>query len=151
MQNNSIGSNNIAIGVNSGSIAGWLNITNQNNQIVIGNNVSATASINIAWTTISDIRNKNVIGPVPLGLDFVKQINPIAFTMKTSREDDTPNGEVHYGFSAQELLAIEGDEPVIINKEDPNCLRYKDSDMTAVLVNAIKELTTRLEALEGAK
>ena len=35
-----------------------------------------------------------------------------------SRENDTPHGDVRYGFKAQDIMALEGDNPVIIDNED---------------------------------
>ena len=68
-----------------------------------------------------------------------------------------PTGPVRYGFKAQEVLALEGDNPVIIDNEDPEKLRMVDQHLIAVLVNAVQELSAtvnsqaaRIEALEAA-
>ena len=73
-----------------------------------------------------------------------------------SREDETPNGNKRYGFLAQDILALEGDDPVIIDTEVPEKLKYQGEALVPVLVNAIKELSaknteleTRLAALEN--
>jgi hypothetical protein len=55
---------------------------------------------------------------------------------------------VRYGFSAQDILALEGNEPIIINADDPENLKYNDAYMTTVLVNAIKELSAQVEELK---
>ena len=67
------------------------------------------------------------------------------------------HGPVRYGFKAQDILALEGDNPVIINNDNPNSLLYTDSNLTPVLVKAIQELKaendslkTRITALENA-
>ena len=51
---------------------------------------------------------------VPHGLDFVNQLEPVAFKFKKDRDTEIPTGDVRYGFKAQDILALEGDNPVII-------------------------------------
>lgn len=84
---------------------------------------------------------------VPHGLEFVKQLNPVAFQFKETRDSNTPHGPVRYGFKAQDILALEGeDNAVIIDNEDPDKLRYNGEALVPVLVNAIKEQQTLIEA-----
>jgi len=45
-------------------------------------------------------------------------------------------------------MALEGDNPVIIDNEQPEKLKYKGEHLVPVLVNAIKELTARVKELE---
>ena len=83
---------------------------------------------------------------VPHGLDFVKQLNPVAFQFKENRDTDIPNGPVRYGFKAQDILALEGeDNSVIIDNKNPDKLRYNGEALVPVLVNAIKEQQTQIE------
>ena len=48
---------------------------------------------------------------------------------------------------------MEGEDPVIIDAEDPESLRMNETQMIPVLVNAIKELRVMVEKLkdENAK
>jgi len=94
------------------------------------------------------LRDKTNIEDVPHGLNFVNQLNPIKFQFKKSREDDTPTGSVRYGFKAQDVLALEGENPVIIDNSDPENLKYKGETLVPVLVNAIKELKAEIEELK---
>jgi hypothetical protein len=55
------------------------------------------------------------------------------------------HGDVRYGFKAQDILALEGDNPVIIDTEQPEHLKYKGEHLVPVLVNAIKELKSQNE------
>ena len=89
------------------------------------------------------------IEPISHGLDFVNQLNPIKFNFKKSRENATSHGRKKYGFKAQDILALEGEDNVIIDNEDPNSLKYIGSHLVPVLVNAIKELKARIEVLEN--
>jgi hypothetical protein len=142
------GSNNVAVGKNSGNDAVRI-ISTASNEGVFGNNSTAGLYVKVAWTVTSDIRDKTNIGAVPHGLDFVTRLNPIKYQYKVSREDDTPTGHVRYGFKAQELLELEGDNPVIINNDDPDNLKLTDQNLIAVLVNAIKELKAEFDAYKA--
>ena len=97
----------------------------------------------------SDLRDKTEVKDVTHGLDFVNQITPIEYRFKKSREDDTPTGLTKYGFSAQEILELEGENPVIINNQDADNLKLTSAYLVPVLVNAIKELKARIEVLEN--
>jgi hypothetical protein len=142
------GANNVAIGKNSGFDAVAC-ITTASNQIVIGNDSSTCARIKIAWTVTSDARDKTCIDVVPHGLCFVKQLNPISFFYKKSREKNYPTGKKRYGFKAQDILPLEQGDAVIISDDEPENLKYNESSLIPVLVNAIKEITAKVEVLEN--
>jgi len=142
------GSNNTTLGNNSGADA-LRSITSGDNEIVIGNNSSGSAFIKIDWTVTSDLRDKTEIESVPHGLNFVNQITPIKYKFKTSREDETPIGKSKFGFKAQEILTLEGDNPIIINNDDEDNLKLTSAYLIPVLVNAIKELKAEIELLKN--
>jgi len=113
----------------------------------MGSTSVTNAYIQVGWTVVSDARDKIVAGPVPHGLDFVQQLQPKEFHLKETRDSETPHGPSRYGFLAQDILALEGDHPVIINDEDSNKLRYTSDHLLPVLVNAIQELAAKLETV----
>jgi hypothetical protein len=115
----------------------------------MGSTGVTNAYVQVAWTVVSDARDKTNFAPVPHGLDFVNKLLPTAYQFKESREDDTPVGLIRYGFKAQDILALEGDNSVIIDNENPDKLRFNSDSLIPVLVNAIKELSARLETLEN--
>jgi hypothetical protein len=115
----------------------------------MGNNDVSHFYARVALTVTSDQRDKTNFAAVPHGLDFVDQLKPVSFQFKKSREDDTPHGTMHYGFKAQDILALEGDNNVIIDNEQPDHLKYKGEHLVPVLVNAIQELTARVKELEN--
>jgi hypothetical protein len=148
--NNTTGSGNTAITPVSatGVYAPVFNPTTENNRMCIGSTAVTNAYIQVAWTVVSDERDKAEFAPVPHGLEFVNQLNPTAFKYKADREDTEGHGAVRYGFKAQDVLALEGENPVICDNEDEARLRLVETSLIPVLVNAIKELTARVEALE---
>ena len=151
LHNATTGSGNICIGsYNSSSVyAPAFDITTQSNRVVMGSSAVTNAYIKVAWTVTSDQRDKMNFGSVPHGVDFVKQLNPVSYQFKVDRDTETPNGPVRYGFKAQDILALEGETPVIIDNEDPDNLRYNGEALVPVLVNAIKEQQQLIEALQA--
>ena len=147
--NNTIGVNNLALGTASGADT-LLNITTASNQVVIGNNSTTNATVKVAWTIVSDARDKTDIKQIPLGLDFVSQLNPIQFQYRKSRdtEEVEESSRPRYGFIAQDILSIEGDHPIIIDDSDSDKLKYNESSLIPVLVKAIQELTEKVANLE---
>lgn len=126
-------------------------------RIVMGSTAVTNAYIKVAWTVTSDARDKTEIQPIQHGLDFVNQLNPVSYKFRVSREDETPSGNKRYGFLAQEVLALEGEDNVIVDNETPDHLRYNGESLVPVLVKAIqqqsyiiKELKQRIESLENA-
>jgi len=144
----STGSNNTLVGFEAGTDA-VATVTTQSNYVVVGNNSVTNAYIKVAWTVTSDARDKTSFASIPHGLNFVNQLKPTAYQFKTSREDDTPSGRVRYGFIAQDVMELEGDNPVIIDNSAPDNLKYNETSLIPVLVKAIQELTARITVLEG--
>jgi hypothetical protein len=145
------GSGNIAFGgvTSGGSYSPVFSATTENNRIVMGSNAVTNAYIQVAWTVVSDARDKTNVTALPVGLDFVNQLNPVSFQFKESRECDTATGPVRYGFLAQEVLEAEGENPVIVDTEVPEKLKITNDHMNAVLVKAIQELSEQNKALEA--
>jgi len=129
---------------------GLANITTESNRIIIGNSSHTCAQIQIAFTVVSDERDKCIFGAVPHGRGFLQKINPVKFAFKDRNTGclTDPEGKRRYGFSAQEILAAEGDEPVITSNENPDKLQVTSDYLVPVLVNAIKELSAELDALK---
>jgi len=150
------GTNCIMLGYQAGLSNSPAHTQNGTNRIVLGNNDITDCYIKVDWSVTSDERDKMNFAEVPHGLSFVNDLKPIKFDFKKSRDDETPHGKTKYGFKAQDILALEGDNPIIINNEDENKLSVTNSHLIPVLVNAIQELSAkndallaRIETLEG--
>ena len=124
-------------------------LTNESNRVVFGSTTVTNAYIQVAWTAVSDVRDKTNFAPVPHGLDFVNQLNPIQYQFRTDRQSEETNGPVRYGFKAQEVLALEGANPVIIDNENSEKLRMTDTYMIPILVKAIQELKAEFDAYKA--
>ena len=154
MYNVTSGQNNIAIGWNAGrtgsNTPGSLGaITTNSNEIQMGNTSHSGAFIQIGWTTVSDARDKGNVKDVPHGLDFVNQLQPKSFEFKPDREVEDTDGIERYGFLAQDVLELEGDNPVVVNKNDEDKLKMTNDYLVPILVNAIKELKAEIELLKN--
>ena len=148
---NTTGSGNTAINpLNSaGTYAPVFDPTTENNRFCMGSTGVTNAYIQVAWTVVSDARDKTDFAPVPHGLDFVSKLKPTAYRYKIDRDATEGHGPVRYGFKAQEVLALEGDTPVVVDAEDSDKLRFNDQSLIAVLVNAIQELKSELDELKA--
>ena len=140
-----------------GRYSGWsvngglADITTQSGRIIMGNSTHTCAQINISWTTVSDIRDKFIFGPVPHGKTFLKNINPIVYAFKnrlTNEITDPPNKR-RYGFSAQEITSLENGENIIVSDETPDKLQMTYDYLIPILVNAIKEMSSEIDQLKA--
>jgi hypothetical protein len=116
----------------------------------MGNNAHTNAFIKIAWTVVSDCRDKCIFGPVPYGRGFLQNITPIEYAFKNRETGELKDdeGKRRYGFSAQNVLEAEGENPVIVDSKDPENLKLTSDHMIPVLVNAVKELSEEVDILK---
>ena len=169
------GSYNIVIGDQAGgSQSPSGNITTTNSILVLGGN--GITDFYCADTSISssDKRDKTDITDFTHGLKWINQLKPVTYrwdkrTWYNEYNEDgslktevTPDGSKkrarqHIGFLAQDVLAIEQadgyaskkDDMLVVNiNEDNTAYGLKYERLVPVLVNAIKELSTKVESLE---
>jgi len=145
------GGNNTLLGRGAGtgtSPSGQL--TSESNRVCLGNNSVSHLYCKISTITTSDKRDKTNFGDISYGLDFVNQLKPTAFEFKKdgSRDTEETDGVKRYGFLAQDILELEGDNPVIINNDDKENLKYQESHLVPVLVKAIQELKAEVDSLK---
>jgi hypothetical protein len=146
------GNGNIQIGglTNIGDYSPCFTLGSTNaNRIVMGSSSITNAYVKVSWSVTSDARDKTDFGEVPHGLDFVNQLTPVSFRLKKNRTSEEATGPKRYGFKAQDVLALEGDDHVIIDSEDSEKLQMTDSYLIPVLVNALKEMKNKIDHLES--
>ena len=156
------GGNNLLLGYNAGSSQSPSgSITTANNQICLGDD--NIADLYCADTSISssDKRDKTDIADFTHGLNWVNQLKPVTYRWdkRTWYDNGTPDGskkrnKKHIGFLAQDVLAIEGnptkDDMLVVNlNADDTAYGLKYERLVPVLVNAIKELSAKITALEA--
>ena len=105
--------------------------------------LTTDASGNI--TAASDERIKKNIRPFSRGLAEILAINPILHGYTEESGLDQTRDD-YAGFSAQQVQAF---IPEAIGANADGMLSFSDRPVMAALVNAVKELTARLAALES--
>lgn len=109
-----------------------------------------TVTFTVQTTSPSDVRLKEEIADVDLGLDFVNQLRPVSYKLKAD-----PRHQKGYGFIADEVEDLIGLDSSLVY-EEPNwqvgdevgfkTIHYPS--YIAVLTKAIQELTARVQELE---
>ena len=156
------------LGYNSGSSASPSgNITTGSNNVCLGDNSIQNLYCADTGISSSDARDKTDVADFTKGLDWIKALRPITYRWDKRSwygTDENPMGtpdgskkrtKLHIGFLAQEALEIEKangygsskDDMLIVNlNEDDTAYGMKYERLVPVLVNAIKELSARLDA-----
>lgn len=147
LYNTTTGSGNIGIGFlnSAGTYSPVFDPTTESNRLVMGHTAVTNAYVQVAWTVVSDARDKTDIRPVDIGLEFVKQLRPKSFKFRANRDSEETHGRRRYGFLAQDVLEMEGRDPIIVDDEDPDRLKYNGESLVPVLVRAIQELSEQVE------
>jgi hypothetical protein len=109
-----------------------------------------TTSGTVVGAQTSDERIKNILGPVEYGLDTLKQIEPVRYSLKSEPEIEK------LGFIAQQVQPLvpqsvfDTGEHIEGEPEDaPTKLGMEYVALIPVLVNAIKELSAEVDALKA--
>ena len=144
---NTTGCNNIAIGRNSGNDPLY-DLTGASNIIVMGNCAHTASYVQVDWTIASDQRDKTNIIPIPVGKDFLKQLNPVQYQWADRETGEVTYEKPSYGFLAQDVLALEGSPEVIVDNHDPEHLKLRQSMIVPILVKTVQELIEEVDALK---
>jgi hypothetical protein len=143
------GTNNTAIGYNALPAA-----ANTSNSITLGNSSITTLRCAVtSITSLSDARDKKDVAPIDLGLDFVKELNPVKFVWD-DRNEEGKHDIADSGFIAQDLKELEdkyesADILKLVYDENPEKLEASYGRLIPVLVQAIKDLAAKVETLEN--
>lgn len=142
------GTNNTAIGYNATPAT-----ATSSNSVTLGNSsVTALRCAVTSITSLSDARDKKDIAPLALGLDFIKELNPVKFVWD-DRNEDGKHDIADSGFIAQDLKVLEdkydaADVLKLVCDENPEKLEASYGRLIPVLVQAIKDLAAEVEALK---
>ena len=174
LRQNTTGSNNTAVGL----VAGNANITGSNltfigfganpttnnlinataigyqatvdasNKVRIGNASISVIEGQVAWSNPSDRRLKeNIVYSNRLGLDFINHLNTVSYNYIADKN------KVRYdGFIAQDIdqAMKEKDVPFSgLKKSEDGMYSLAYSDFVMPLVNAVKELSAKIERMEA--
>lgn len=155
------GSNNTILGYDADTSAASVS-----NEFTLGNSsVSVLRCAVTSITSLSDARDKTDVKDLSYGVDFIKSLTPREFTWnnrpeirvvrdedgnETEKEIQSKNkGKKDFGFVAQEVQALDNDTLRLIYNSNPEKLEMSYGKLVPILVQAVKELTSRLEALEN--
>jgi len=168
--------NRIAISVADATPANRFNYFNSNIVPIIDNTYTCGAN-GARWSAVwavngtiqtSDQRDKTNIEPTPLGLEFINKLNPVSYKwieggrvvvsvdeLGNETTEPVPGQRTHHGLLSQEVKAalpegVDFGGWVLTDKENPDsqqALRY--DQFIAPLINAIKELSAKVEVLES--
>lgn len=94
-----------------------------------------------SWTTASDEKLKDISGVIENALEKTASLRAIEYTLKSD-----PSRMERVGLVAQEVQKV---LPQAVSVDPEGYLGVQYTDTIPLLVAAIKELTTRLEALES--
>jgi hypothetical protein len=147
---NTSGVNNVLLGESAGACPnGLASITTQSNRIIIGNCDHTCAQIKIGWTVVSDCRDKHIHCRLDKGRGFLQGINPIVFSFKNRETNEITDIKKRYGFVAQEILELEGNEPILVGADNPDYLGLTTDYLIPIMINAINELSREVELLKS--
>jgi hypothetical protein len=137
-----LGAVNIAGDTMTGTLnlpANGLNVGSGQLQVT-GGNVTASGSITASGniTAYSDARLKENITPLTNALKMVLQLQGVRYTRKAT-------GQVNIGLIAQDVGNV---VPEVIEADGQGIYSVAYANITALLIEAVKELSDRVEALE---
>jgi hypothetical protein len=150
LSTNTTGIGNTAIGYNAqtstnnltnATAIGYNATVNESNKVVIGNSSVTSIGGYTEWSNYSDLRAKTDIHNLGYGLNFIKQLKPMSFKMKGG------NGNINFGFVAQDIEALLGEKYNVldIGGGDERMLSLRYSQFIAPIVKAMQEQQTQIE------
>ena len=155
------GSNNTCVNALNGGNR-LFGLTTESNRILIGYNGVTNAYVQVAWTVISDARDKTDVVDAPYGLSFVQELRPVQYRWdrRNKYENGQPDGthkedKKQLGFLAQDVIALEkkyggvAKDLLIGDDEHDETLKITETKMIPVLVKAIQELSAQVTALQA--
>ena len=143
------GTNNTCIGFNATA-----SVDGVSNQVTIGDNNVSSLRCNVQTiSSLSDARDKKDTLDLSLGLDYINLLRPVEFTWDR-RDNAEQNGNRDIGFIAQELSEVQdefnAEHVASVCKSNPKKLEASYGRLLPIAIQAIKELSAKVELLEAA-
>ena len=172
------GTNNTCLGRDAGGPNSPSSLSSDDHTIVLGDSNITALICNDTSISSSDSRDKTDVENFTHGLNYIEQLRPVTYRWdkrawyvdklgKDMTNDDVKNAKpdgsrkknkINVGFLAQEVQAIE--EALGYKASEESNLVFNDNDgfqyglkyerLVPMLVNAIKELSAKVKALEEA-
>jgi hypothetical protein len=146
------GSNNVLIGTNGLDVTSSLS-----NTIILGGSSITTLACNVtSITSLSDARDKKDVEAIPVGLDFINELNPVKFIWD-DRDEEGKHDVKDCGFIAQDLKSLQekynvAEELQLVNEGIADDKMYASyGKLLPIMVKAIQELSAELKALKAEK
>jgi hypothetical protein len=114
--------------------------TGPGQRLQVGTNGDGSSAVANAWNTFSDARWKTDVRLIPDALTMLDSISGYYY-----RWIDKPDASLQVGLLAQEVEQV---LPEVVTTSDDGYKSIDYSKMTAVLINAVKELAIRSAAQE---
>jgi hypothetical protein len=145
-ENFTAGDNNTALGYGATPANG------ANNTITLGNNAITTLRAAVtSITSLSDARDKTNIRSLPLGIEFLRDVEPVQFTWQQREGNPVKDGTEEAGFIAQQLKEAQEKHSAyflgLVDTTDPNRYEASPGKLLPVMVKAIQELAEAHEKL----
>ena len=123
--------------LNNASAFGYGAIAPSSNSVRIGNTNVATIGGQVAWSNLSDRRLKVNITTSNRGIEFIRQLKPVDYILKSNHKSET-------GFIAQDVEAIDPSFPGV-NKpaSDKDFYSLAYTDFIPAIVRSIQDLDQR--------
>jgi len=168
------GAGNVILGTltAAGNNTPVFSVTTEDNRVVVGSTAVTNAYIQVAWTVVSDERDKTDVEDSPYGLSFVQSLRPVVYKRDDRdryKETDTDGNIAEFskdgsrkdqkytlGFIAQEIILAEkaaGAEDrkfLIADDEMADKLKITETKIIPALVKAIQELKAEFDAYKSS-
>jgi len=159
------GANNLFLGHDAGTSNGVGGVMQDgiSNKIVLGDTSISTVYVQVDWTVGSDRRDKTDIEPFTHGLSWINKLNPVTYRWDNRNfyDDGKPDGtkkqpKLNLGLIAQDELEVEkehgyGDtsDNMLVADLGLDGTKYgmQYSKLVPILINAVKELSTKNDEL----
>jgi len=113
-----------------------------------------TANVSGAWATISSRDLKEQIAPYERGLNAILALNPVRFRYQAGVFGAEPS-QMRFGLIADEVRPhvpeIVGRTTTLVRDESVEVDTLEPSNLVFALINAIKELSAKVAALEAKR